>query len=120
MKHLCAAIVLLIATRALAAPDPAGVFAGCREGHSTKKMVKIQLKPNSTLADVVSLLRGLSCHPVELDDDVARQLGKPTAIGDTAPLTFDQAFRLMQKELATADVEVVATSREALRIQRKR
>ena len=120
MRLLVASAVLLLAGTALAdGPDAAELFASCRLDRG-EKVVMIGPQPGRKGTDVAALIKTLSCKPVEIAKSAYARLRHPAELATKEKVTWDEAFNLMRQTLAHFQVEVVAVSPQALRIQARR
>jgi hypothetical protein len=112
------AIVLLLAAAPVGAakPSAADLFAACRRERS-QKIVKLQLRPDSRVIDVISLMKALSCSPVDIAGGAASRDEEPAELQAPEPLTYDEVFRLMETILVRVGLQVVVVSPQRLRVQ---
>lgn len=106
-------------TRASGDPPGAKEFKGCKKVPAGKRVLKLSLKPDSEVSDLVSWMSTVSCTnflftPSDLQ-------GKKVTVFSPELLTLDEAYKLFVDALASAGLQVQPLSNgsgkgEALRI----
>lgn len=87
-------------------PDEAVHPDGCRKLPAGKRIVKLNLKPETNVADLVVWISSITCAQIVVADAVAAT-GKKVTIFAPEPITPEEAYRLFLDALDSVGLTVV-------------
>jgi len=105
-KHvMLAALLGLITTGAAATAAPAGTAASCRKLPPGKRIVKLSLKPDTNVADLVAWISSITCKQFVLPGNIPGA-SKTVTIVSPQLLTPEEAYGLFLDALDSIGLTV--------------